>query len=284
MNPPVPFAWRAGHVRAAGATLATYESGSRASDAPVALLLHGLGYWSEAAWSRIVPLLDPRLHYVALDLPGFGASEKPAARYDAAYFRGALGDVVASLGRERVALVGHSLGGFIAADYAGFHPDRVSHLGLIAPAGFSRQARHVVFALAAAVAPWVFSRRPPRRLVRYTLERSVADRSALDPAIEDRAYQLLQDAALRRALAGIYGNAFGALARRSVLHAGFARYHGPVLCAWGARDRFTPPRGLRDVVRVYPHAQTLVLSKSAHQPMIEEPVTLGAAVRAFLSS
>lgn len=284
MNPTVPFAWRAGHVRAAGAMLATYESGSHASDAPVALLLHGLGYWSEAAWSRLVPQLDPQLRYVALDLPGFGASEKPAARYDAAYFRGAVGDVVAALGLERFALIGHSLGGFIAADYAGFHPERISHLALIAPAGFSREARHVVFALAAAIAPWVFSHRPPRRLVRYTLERSVADRSALDPATEDRAYKLFQDAALRRALAGIYGNAFGALARRSVLHAGFARYRGPVLCAWGARDRLTPPRGLRDVVRVYPRAQTLVLSGSGHQPMIEEPAALGAAVRAFLSS
>ena len=284
MSPTVPFAWRTGHVRGGGATLATYEGGSRASDAPVALLLHGLGYWSEAAWSRIVPQLDPQLRYVALDLPGFGASEKPAAPYDAAYFRAAMGEVASSLGLERFALIGHSLGGFIAADYAGFHPHRVSHLALIAPAGFSREPRHVVFALAAAIAPWVFSRRPPRRLVRYTLERSVADRSALDPAIEDRAYHLSQDAALRRALAGIYGNALGALARPSVVHAGFARYRGPVLCAWGAHDRFAPKRGLRDVVRVYPHAQTLVLSRSGHQPMIEEPAPLGAALRAFLAS
>jgi pimeloyl-ACP methyl ester carboxylesterase len=283
MNPSVPFAWRTGHVRAAGARLATFETGSRASDAPVVLLLHGLGHWTDAAWSRLVPRLDPRLRYVALDLPGFGASEKPAAAYDTVYFRDALDDAVAALGLGTFALVGHSLGGFIAAEYAGAQPERVSRLALIAPAGFSRTPRYVFFAFASAVAPWLFTRRPSRRLVRRTLERSVADPAALDPAVVERAYELAQDLAVRKAFAGVYWSALGTFVRRPTLHAGFARYHGPVFCAWGARDRFTSARTLRDVVRVYPQAQTLLLPRSGHLPMIEEPGALGGALRDFLA-
>ena len=128
LNAAVPSPWRAGRVRAADATLATYETGSDAPDAPVVLLLHGLGHWTDAAWGRLVPHLDPALRYVAFDLPGFGASEKPDAAFDLAYFRRVLDDVVAALRLERFALVGHSLGGFIAADYAGAHPGRVTHL------------------------------------------------------------------------------------------------------------------------------------------------------------
>jgi pimeloyl-ACP methyl ester carboxylesterase len=282
MSPGVPFAWRAGRVLAAGATIATFETGSRASDAPVVLLLHGLGHWTDAAWGRVVPRLDARLRYVALDLPGFGASDKPAAPYDLAYFRGALDDVVAALRLDTFALVGHSLGGFIAAAYAGAQPDRVSHLALIAPAGFSRTPRYVFFAFASAVAPWLFTRRPSRRFVQRTLEASVADPAALDPAVVDRAYELAQDPALRKAFAGVYWSALDTFVRRPALHAGFARYHGPVFCAWGAHDRFTSPRTLRDVVRIYPQARTLLLENSGHLPMIEEPGALGEALRRFL--
>jgi pimeloyl-ACP methyl ester carboxylesterase len=57
-----------------------------------------------------------------------------------------------------------------------------------------------------------------------------------------------------------------------------------VFCAWGAHDRFTSARTLRDVVRVYPQAQTLLLARSAHLPMIEEPDALAVSLRAFLAA
>jgi pimeloyl-ACP methyl ester carboxylesterase len=284
MSDSVPFAWRADRVRAGGVTLATFATGSRASDAPVVLLLHGLGHWSEAAWGRIVPLLDPALRYVALDLPGFGASEKPAAPYDTAYFLAALEAAVAELDLRTFALVGHSLGGFIAAEFAGAQPERISRLALISPAGFSRTPRYVVFALASVLAPWLFTRPPSRSFVRRTLEHSVADPAALDPAVVEQAYELSQEPGLRKAFAAVYVSALRTFAHRPALHAGFARYRGPVFCAWGARDRFTSPATLRDVVRIYPQAQTLLLPRSAHLPMIEEPAALAGALRAFLAS
>ncbi len=283
MNGVAPPAWRARTVRAAGIGLAAFEAGSPRPNAPVVLLLHGLGHWTDAAWARLVPQLDPAARYVGFDLPGFGASEKPDLAYDLPFFRRVLDGAVAALGLERFALVGHSLGGFLAADYAGRHPERVNRLALIAPAAFARTPRYLVYALASGLARWLFTRRPSRGFVTRTLRRSVVDPASLEPAVLERAYALSQELALRRAFAGVYSGAIQAFANARALHAGFARYGGPVLCAWGAHDRFIPVAALREVQRVYPRAQTLVLQHSGHLAMIEEPEKLGAALRAFLA-
>ena len=284
MSAAVPSGWRTGHVRAAGVTLATYEAGSDASDAPVVLLLHGLGHWSEGAWGRLVPLLAPAVRCIAFDLPGFGASEKPDARYDRYFFRLVLDAAAGALGLGAFALIGHSLGGFIAADWAGAHPDRVTRLALIAPAGFSRTPRHLIFSLLArGPGRFVFSGRPSRRFVERALIRAVADPATLDPADLAHAVDLAQDRAMRKAFGGVYAAAVTTFAGRRALHADFARYAGPVFCAWGKRDRYIHATSLRDVVRIYPRAQTLLLDHSGHLPMIEQPQELAAALNVFLA-
>ena len=285
MSAPVPSAWRCRRVDAAGTTLAVYEAGSDAGDAPVVLLLHGLGHWTDAAWGRLVPLLDPALRYVAFDLPGFGASGKPDRRYDRAFFRGAVDDALTALGVERIALVGHSLGGFVAADWAGAHPHRVRSLALIAPAAFTRSPRHVALALLAnGITRALFTVAPPRGVVARVLRLAVANPASIDAEHLARAYAHTQDRAVRRAFRNVYAGALPSFARRRALHADLARYRGPVFCAWGKHDRYVPIAGLRGVLRIYPHAQTLVLKNSGHLPIIEQPHDLAAALRPFLSS
>ena len=280
----VPSGWRTGRVRAAGVTLATYEAGSDATDAPVVLLLHGLGHWSDGAWGRLVPRLSPALRCIAFDLPGFGASDKPDVRYDRAFFRQVVDDAVDALGLQRFALAGHSLGGYIAADWAGARPDRVTHLALIAPAGFSRTPRHLIFALLASGPGRIaFTGRPPRRFVERALRRAVVDPATLDPAHLDRAVELAQDPAMRKAFGGVYSAAVTTFVNRRPMHADFARYAGPVFCAWGSHDRYIGAGSLRGVQRVYPRAVTLLLDRSGHLPMIEQPAELAEALNAFLA-
>jgi abhydrolase domain-containing protein 6 len=281
--PPAAPGWHARALRAGDVTLAAFETGSARPGAPAVLLLHGLGHWSEGAWGRLVPHLDPAARYVALDLPGFGASEKPEAAYDLPFFRRALDAAVAALELERFALVGHSLGGLLAADHAGRHPARVTRLALIAPPGFARSPRHLLYALAAGPARRLFARPPSRALVARILRRAVADPAALDPALVEGVFALAQEPGVRRALAGVYAGALHAYTHARSLQAGFARYGGPVFCAWGAHDRYIPSTALRAVRRVYPHARTLVLPNSGHLATIEEPEALAAALRAFLA-
>jgi pimeloyl-ACP methyl ester carboxylesterase len=284
VKPSAPLVWRSGATRAVGASLATFEAGSSKPNARIAVLLHGLGHWTDAAWGRLVPQLDPAIRYLGFDLPGFGASEKPDAAYDLPYFRRAIEDVVDGFGVERFALIGHSLGGLLAGDYAAVHPARVARLALIAPAGFTPTPHHLLYALAGSSAPWLFTRRPSRCLIARTLQRSVVDPAVIDPAIVDRAYEVAQELGLRKAFAGVYASAMQTLTNPGPLRARLASYDGPVFCAWGAHDRYIPLKALGEVLRVYPQARSLVLERCGHLPMVEEPALLGAALREFLAA
>ena len=95
------------------------------------MAVHGLG-GSGRYWQRLAGDVGDRLEVVAPDLAGFGSSGKPAGeRYDLAFH---LDDLDAALGDAAgpVAVVGHSIGGVIAAAWAAEHPERVSALALLA--------------------------------------------------------------------------------------------------------------------------------------------------------
>jgi pimeloyl-ACP methyl ester carboxylesterase len=277
-------AWQADRIAAAGVDLARFTTGSIAPGAPALLLLHGLGHWTGAAWDRIVPLLDPAWRIVAIDLPGFGASERPDVRYDLPFFRRVVADVARQSLPPRFALAGHSLGAMIAADFAAAAPESVDALALIAPAGFADVPGLVVRVLGSPLVRGFFLREPPRGFVERTLRQSVADPAHLDPAVVAQAVTYAQDRLLRRAFAGIYGGAMQAMRDLPALHRHFALYHGRTFIAWGSEDRYIPVKALANARRVYPQAEARVFGASGHVVMDDEPEALGAALRAFLAA
>ena len=263
--------WQGDRVRAAGIELARFTAGSAAPDAPVLVMLHGVGHWTSAAWDRLVPHLDPAWRIVAFDLPGFGESERPRVRYDPAFFHTIVTALAANGLPPRFALCGHSLGGLIAAEYAGAFPERVSHLVLIAPLGFAVSPRLVARALAGALLQCLSGLEPPRRLIARTFARAVHDPATLDPVELERTLAFSRDRAWRRACAGVYAAALGLLLHLRRARRRWTRYTGPVLIAWGRHDRYLPVRSLRTARRIYPHARTVVLDGSGHLPMVEQP-------------
>jgi len=278
----VSVAWRERLLGPPGERLALFETGSTGPDAPVVLLVHGLGHWTQAAWDPIVPYLDPAWRIVALDLPGFGSSEKPDARYDAAFFAAALDRVAAELPR-RFALAGHSLGGAIAARYAAAYPERVTKLALLAPAGFLRVASIVYAVLGSAPAQWLLQRRPSRGFIDRILRDSVVDPRAIDPAIRERAFALSQEPAMRRSFARVYAAAMREFADSQRIAEQLRTWTGPTLIVWGREDRYVPLRALRDTKAVYPGAESVIFERAGHVVMADKPAECGAALRAFLA-
>src|SRR5512142_372897 len=92
-----------------------------ASGSPV-LLIHGIGSYVENWDSNLLPLAEQHRVY-ALDLVGFGRSDKPAAPYTIDYFADFVRDFLRTQGLERAHIVGSSMGGIIAMNLAIRHPE-----------------------------------------------------------------------------------------------------------------------------------------------------------------
>jgi pimeloyl-ACP methyl ester carboxylesterase len=101
------------------------------------LLIHGLGGSIESWQNNIETISSHGLRVIALDLPGFGLSDKPKIKYTIKYYRNFISKFVKRLGIDfhSLSIIGNSLGGHIAAEFAINYPLAVSKLVLISPAG-----------------------------------------------------------------------------------------------------------------------------------------------------
>jgi pimeloyl-ACP methyl ester carboxylesterase len=119
------------------ARLSTLEAGI----GPPVLAIHGLG-GTKGSFLLTVAALAGRFRVVAVDLPGFGDSDKPiGAAYDARFFADAMIDLMDALELDRADLIGNSLGGRVALEVALRHPERVARLALLVPSLAWRRPR-----------------------------------------------------------------------------------------------------------------------------------------------
>jgi pimeloyl-ACP methyl ester carboxylesterase len=115
---------------------------------PAILLIHGIGDRSDT-WGPLIAELARDHTVVAPDLLGHGRSDKPRADYSVAAYANAMRDLLSVLGIERATVVGHSLGGGIAMQFAYQYPERCERLVLVSTGGIGR-AVHPLLRLASA--------------------------------------------------------------------------------------------------------------------------------------
>src|SRR4051794_19068075 len=111
-------------------------------EGPALVLVHGLGGDADQ-WAFCLAALTASHRVIALDLLGFGRSDKPPIDYRIAGFVEVLDRFLSSLGIARASLLGHSLGGWIVATFALSFPDRVHQLILSDAAGIDEGSRRL---------------------------------------------------------------------------------------------------------------------------------------------
>ena len=259
--------------------LSTLEAGT----GPALVAIHGLGA-TKVSFLTSVAALATRFRVIAIDLPGFGDSDKPlGASYDARFFARAVIGLLDALELDRAHLMGNSLGGRVALEVALNDPGRVERLALLCPSLAWRRQR--------TWAPVVRMMRPKLGLVQM----------APRPFVEAVVHRLIPDAQegwtaagvdefLRAYLTPSGRAAFYAAARHIYLESphgadGFWPRLGELepdaLFVWGKRDRLVPAAFSRHVADALPHASQLELD-CGHVPQIERPRLTHAAVAAFL--
>src|SRR5437868_1111697 len=107
-------------------------------DGPVVLLIHGIVGCAEQ-WDDVVPMLAERYTVVAPDLLGHGESAKPRGDYSLGAYAASVRDLLVALGHRRATVVGHSLGGGIAMQFAYEYPPFAERLVLVSSGGIGRE-------------------------------------------------------------------------------------------------------------------------------------------------
>lgn len=126
-----PGPWRHLDVHANGIRLHAVEAGPQSPDAPLVVLLHGFAdYWY--SWRRqLVELGAVGYRTVAVDLRGYGDSDKPPRGYDGWTLAGDIAALVRALGHETATLIGHADGGLVCWATAQLHPTRVAAIATV---------------------------------------------------------------------------------------------------------------------------------------------------------
>ena len=162
-------------VQVDGQQLSFQEAGP--ADGPVVLLLHGLLSDSTTWDPAIEPLAERGLHVIALDLVGHGRSDKPAIAYCLADFAASISAFITALDLAPVTLVGHSLGGAIAMEFARSYPHQLARLVLVSSGGLGKQVHLILRAVtlpgAGGVLRATVNRRTARLYARPGLHRAL---------------------------------------------------------------------------------------------------------------
>ncbi|MGD1839510.1 MAG: alpha/beta fold hydrolase [Thermonemataceae bacterium] len=101
------------------------------------LFVHGLGSYLPA-WKKNISTLKEDYHCIAIDLPGYGKSDKNLEQFTLAQYAKYINQFIKLKKLKRVHLVGHSMGGQIAMTYAIKYPKTLKRLILLAPAGLEK--------------------------------------------------------------------------------------------------------------------------------------------------
>jgi len=233
----------------------------------VVLLIHGYG-GDRNSWLFLQEPLAARHRVYALDLPGHGTSSKDVGDGSVGTLAGAVIGVLDTIGAERAHLVGHSLGGAVAAAVAARNPGRICSLTLIAPSGFGPEIN----------AGYLrgFADAQTRRELKPVVGQLFADESLVTRQVVDDllAYKRLDGVAV--ALHTLVDTLLDGDTQRIDSAAAIAAIGDalPVTVIWGRADQIIPATQAGSVAG----AVRQMLDDAGHMPHMERPAEVQAAI------
>ena len=243
-----------------------WEAGQENSEAIV--LVHGIGNNASNDWQLLVSALANKFHVLALDLPGFGRSDKGNLLYSPTNYAAVIRYVADLLVGRPFSLIGHSMGGAVALRYAARYPEDVRRLIVMAVPGVLHRSAYAQYLVETGIqmTPAFY---PDQKQSLSRLSQDLLDQIVTKP-IPDTL--ILYSAWTReKILQGdpekIAALALGAEDFSNLLD----KVEAPTLIIWGTRDRVAPMRTGRMLAAVLPNARLKLLGGIGHVPMREYP-------------
>ncbi|MBD2055808.1 alpha/beta fold hydrolase [Oculatella sp. FACHB-28] len=247
------------------------------------ILLHGLGSCVET-WTYNIGALAQHHRVYAIDLVGSGRSDKPPTSYslvDLAKFVQAFMDV---LNLERASLVGNSLGGGIALQFALLFPEQIEKLVLANSLGLGKE---ITFFLRLASLPWPSQLfRPSRISTASVLKQIVYDSAVITDDWVEVLYQIgnlpgTPEALQRQLRANIDFWGVRPEVYRPIVDQ-LATIHTPTLIIWGQQDPILPVAHAQFAAEQLPNADLQIFDECGHWSQVERSQEFNAAILNFL--
>lgn len=262
-----------------------------AGSGPALLLIHGIGD-NSSTWDEAQTRLAERFTVIAPDLLGHGKSDKPRADYSVSAYANGMRDLLSFLGIDRATIVGHSLGGGVALQFAYQFPQCVERLVLVSSGGV---AKDVNIVLRAASLPFVAESLPLLQLPGALPSARFAG-GLLDKALRASGLQLDIPEALRILADLPEPTASSAFARTlravvdwrgqavTMLDRWYLAEWIPVQFVWGARDRVIPVDHARLAHAAMPGSRLEVFDEAGHFPFHADPARFVRVVEEFVDA
>jgi len=256
---------------------------------PVLLLVHGITS-SSATWDPVMPALAEHAHVIAPDMLGHGDSDKPHGDYSLGALASGLRDLLEVLGISSATVVGHSLGGGVAMQFAYQYHDYCERMALVSSGGLGRE---VSVALRAATLPGAelvlpVIAHPYVRDAGLAVSRVLGGfRLPVRPSVAEaaRGYASLADSPARSAfvdtLRSVVGPGGQRVSAENLLYLTAGR---PTLIVWGALDTVIPVAHAYRAHAAMPGSRLEIFEQSGHFPHQDEPVRFTNVLLDFLTT
>jgi pimeloyl-ACP methyl ester carboxylesterase len=243
------------------------------------LFIHGLGS-SAVTWGDIPEALSDTFHTITLDLIGFGRSGKPKADYTIPYFSKFIKDFLMQIGikdNDKITIVGHSLGGYIALDYAIENKEQIDKLVLIDSSGMLKKPTELLERYKEAALEKNFFVR--LKLLNRVFEDMLADTSRYTPSKTVAFMSIIEQPGAEDAFDSAYRYSTTTpleLQRLKQIK------DIPCLIIWGKNDALIPPSHADIFENIFDNKEKCMIDNAGHSPHFEKPTITFDKLKPFL--
>ncbi|MHB8660207.1 MAG: alpha/beta fold hydrolase [Solirubrobacteraceae bacterium] len=257
-----------------------------AGQGPPVVLIHGVA-GRAAQWDDVAQLLAANHTVIAPDLLGHGESAKPRGDYSLGAHASGIRDLLVGLSLTRASIVGHSLGGGIALQFAYQFPERCERIVLVSSGGLGEDVHLLLRAATLPGSEFVLPLIAHRRLLKVAslIPRALGRiglRAGPDLTEMVQGYQSLSNSEARNAFIHTLRSVIDPTGQR--INASDRLYLAakmPSLIVWGCRDRIIPVQHAQPTHEGMPGSRLELFEQAGHFPHLNDPVRFARTVEAF---
>ena len=251
-------------------------------DKPIHILfIHGLGS-SSIVWRDIPQALSENFHTIAVDLIGFGGSDKPDLDYTISYFSHFIKSFLNQIGirkSDKIVIIGHSLGGYIASEYAIENKEQIEKLVLIDSSGMLNRPTALLEQYLNAATETDRNLRHIK--LKKVFESLLAQSFRLLPILVDLFISVIEKPGAKHAFESAFKNS----TTTSITPERLEKIKSiPCLIIWGEKDNLIPINHINKFKEILKDAEIVIIADAGHSPFVEKTAIVYHKLFSFLTN